>query len=92
MNVNDSVQKHVSFNKIFSKSSHAIKKGAVTHKKAAHNKKPEKFFSRKKKSLGGGGQMTVGADDRNRTCTPKALDPKSSASASSATSASAILL
>ena len=28
-----------------------------------------------------------GAGDRNRTCTPKALDPKSSASASSATPA-----
>ena len=27
----------------------------------------------------------IGASDRSRTCTPKALDPKSSASASSAT-------
>ena len=31
--------------------------------------------------------LTFGAGDRNRTCTPKALDPKSSASASSATPA-----
>ena len=29
----------------------------------------------------------IGASDRSRTCTPKALDPKSSASASSATPA-----
>ena len=32
-------------------------------------------------------KATFGAGDRNRTCTPKALDPKSSASASSATPA-----
>ena len=33
-----------------------------------------------------------GADNRNRTCTPKELDPKSSASASSAISACQIII
>ena len=36
--------------------------------------------------------ISNGAGDRNRTCTPKVLDPKSSASASSATPAWFVLL
>ena len=40
-----------------------------------------------KKILNKSAFLKIGAGDRNRTCTPKALDPKSSASASSATPA-----
>ena len=43
------------------------------------------MFYIKQKNIDFSMSLTFGAGDRNRTCTPKALDPKSSASASSAT-------
>ena len=45
------------------------------------------MFYIKQKNIDFSMSLTFGAGDRNRTCTPKALDPKSSASANSATSA-----